>query len=70
MKIKTLISAVVIAMMITCQVAIVMELRDITRRLGDIRKSTYDIEMEVSQVAAVSTNMGFIGERVSVNGEE
>lgn len=72
-----LLVGIAIAVMITGQVIIGLEIREINRRMVDIRKCMYELEKEVygiglemSLVTVAGTNLGVIGERVTVNGEK
>jgi hypothetical protein len=54
---------------ITGLLVIALEMKEMNRRLGDIKTTLYDISLEMSLVTAAGTNLGVIGERVTVNGD-
>ena len=62
---RILLSAIIAGVLV-----IALELHEINRRVKEIRKDIYDIGLEMSLVTVAGTNLGVIGERVTINGEK
>ena len=65
-----MINRLMLSVIIGGVLVIAFELHEINRRVKEIRQDIYDIGLEMSLVTVAGTNLGVIGERVTINGEK